>query len=492
MKKIIIAAAAVVALVGAAAAAVPIVESHAAGGIKTEIERDGATKVGSVEVGLFERRITLRDLRSTGGAELTIGRWEASGLAWPLGELLRGRTPLAGFRWGDPLQAEHIELKDVRLVDSEAGSGWSMGSLVMDGFDLARFDATYQGRYQFHTLIARAAGALNVRHLEEHNVAFSLPGTSDTFGAASIIVDRYEHGRIASITASSFEATAKDGQAPLFKIGDIRAARVDLARVIAALSSQNWQPGAPSGRLHLDSASASGFGGDMLTRYGISLGSVSLETAHEGDKISRSRTRVEGFVLAPPLRGLEGLQMRIALQSMGLKEVKLDLDCSGTEDRVKAEVVLDRCALSGPNLGQIDLSAKMIHADQAYWRLVDDGDVAAFFESKAALESARLVLADKSLLERWLKALSTMTGKPVSETRANLAREIRRYQPPGVLISQDMTQVLDTVARFVEQGGTLTIEAKPDPPVDFERFGSLTKPGADLVSVLGLSATLSR
>ena len=35
--------------------------------------------------------------------------------------------------------------------------------------------------------------------------------------------------------------------------------------------------------------------------------------------------------------------------------------------------------------------------------------------------------------------------------RANLAQEVRRYQPPGVLITEDMTKLLDTVARFVEQ-----------------------------------------
>ena len=47
MNKKVIAALAVVVLAGAAVAAVPIVESHAAASIKTEIERDGTTKVGT-------------------------------------------------------------------------------------------------------------------------------------------------------------------------------------------------------------------------------------------------------------------------------------------------------------------------------------------------------------------------------------------------------------------------------------------------------------
>jgi hypothetical protein len=490
VKKKVIAAVAVIVLAGAAVAAVPIVESHAAARIKAEIERDGATKVGNVEVGLLDRRIALLDLKSTGGPQLSVGRWQASGLAWPLDELLRGRTPLAGFQWGDPLRAERIELSDVRLVDSAANSGWSVGSLVMEGFDLARYDPQYQGDYRFQALVARALGALSIRRLEERNIIFSLPG-ADTFGAASAVVDRYERGRIASMTLGSIEGTAKDEPSPLFKIADFKAAGIDMTRMIAALSSDKWQPGAPSGRAHVDSFNASGFSGDLLARYGISLASVNLETVHGGDKISRSRTRVEGFVLAPPLRGLQGLQMRLALQSMGLKEVKLDLDCAGTDDRARGELTLDRCALVGPGLGEIDLSGRIAGADQPFWRAIDDGDFGALDESHAGLAAAQLVLADQSLLERGLKALSTVTGKPVSETRANLAGEIRRYQPADVLISEDMTKLLDTVARFVERGGTLTIDAKPDPPIDVEGVKPLLKPGADLVRLLGLSATLA-
>ncbi len=491
MKKKIIAAIAVVALAGAAVAAVPIVESHAAASIKTEIERDGTTKVGNVEVGLFERRITLLDPKSTSGAALSVARWDASGLAWPLGELIRGRTPLAGFDWGDPLQADRIELRDVHMVDSATASGWSMGSLVMEGFDLARYDTQYQGGYKFQALVARALGALTIRRLEERNVLFSLPGSNDTFGAASAVVDRYERGRIALLTVSSLEATAKDDPAPLYKIADFKSAAIDITRVIAALSSDKWQPGAPVGRVHVDSFNTSGFSGEMLTRYGISLGSVSLETVREGDRLSRSRTRVEGFVLAPPLRGLQGLQTRLALQTMGLKDVKLDLDCAGTDDRARGELTLDRCALVGPDLGKIDLTARIVDVDPPFRRAVDDGDLLALNESHAGLGEMQLILADKSLLERSLKALSAVTGKPVSETRSNLAGEIRRYQPTGILISEDMTKLLDTVARFVERGGTLTLDAKPDPPIDIERFQPLMKPGADLVRLLGLSATLS-
>jgi hypothetical protein len=52
-----------------------------------------------------------------------------------------------------------------------------------------------------------------------------------------------------------------------------------------------------------------------------------------------------------------------------------------------------------------------------------------------------------------------------------------------------MTKLLDTIGRFIERGGTLTLDAKPEPPIDLAQFQPLTKPGADLVRLLGLSAT---
>ena len=187
MKKAVIAAVVAVTVAGVAVAAVPAVQEYAAARIKAEIERGGGATVGGVDVGLFDRRIELRDLKSTRGAEISIGRWEASGLAWPLEELLRGRTPIAGFRWGDPLRAERIELRDVRVVDRAVGSDWSLSSLVVDGLDLARFDPDYEGPYGFQALTARAMAALSFRRLEQGNAVFAMPGSGDTFGIASTV-----------------------------------------------------------------------------------------------------------------------------------------------------------------------------------------------------------------------------------------------------------------------------------------------------------------
>lgn len=491
MKKGIAAALALLGLIGICLAAVPLIQIHVADLLKVEIERSGTNKVGSVEVSLFDRQIVLLDVRSTRPAgEMTIGRVDASGLDWPIKEFLQGRTPLQGIRLGDPLQARRLEVQDFRVVDQVTQV--SLASMVVEDFDLDRFDPGEGGPQAERQRVARALAALKIGRLELRNLAIAQQKSGDTFGLASFLVERFERGRIGRLTTNDMEAAAKGKKVAEVKIGDLNLNDLDLRRLLGALGSDDWEPGMPMGRAQLASGRISGFGGDAFARYGISLGSISIETVHESADVSRTRTRIEGFVLAPPLRGLEALQLRIALQSMGLKEVKLDLDCSGLEDRVKGVLAVEQCALVGPGLGQIDFSARLTNADAAFWQAIDEGDLDGLQMTSAALSSARLVVADKSLLERSLKALSTVTGQPVARTRANLANEIRRYSPPGVLISERMTKLFDTVAQFIERGGTLTIDANPDPPVDLDRFTYLFRPDADLVSGLGLTATLSK
>lgn len=101
-------------------------------------------------------------------------------------------------------------------------------------------------------------------------------------------------------------------------------------------------------------------------------------------------------------------------------------------------------------------------------------------------------MSDRSLIERAFRAIATTTGQPMADMRRQFAQEVRRFQPSGVLITEDLTKMLDTVGRFVEQGGTLTVEAKPDPPFALERIGYLLTPGPDLVTMLGINARVSK
>jgi len=490
VKKFVIAAVAAVLLIGALIAAVPLAERHAAAQIKADMERDGKTTVGAVEVGLFDRSILLTNLRSRQSGDITIGRWQASGIAWPLDELLKGRTPLSGLRLGDPLQAEKIELDDLRGVEGRAS--WSIGSMAIEGFDLERYDPpAARSANQLAHLGARIAAALSMVRFEQKDTTVT-DAKGDTFAIDAISIGRFDKGRIGSAAIAGFAARPMSAKSPAVQVADAKLTGLDLQRALKAMGAPAWRPGMPIGRVDLDGANVSGFGGDALARYGISLGSISSETRREGQDVKHSSLRLQGFVLAPPLRGLETLQLRIGLQAMGLKDLRLDLDCSGTEDRTRSEVSVDRCALTGPELGEVDLSMKLVGADAAFWRAVDEGDTLALLRTRAGLSGAKLVVADRGLVERSLRAVATTSGQPLATVRAGIAQEVRRFQPPGILITEDMTRLLDTVARFIETGGTLTIEARPERPIGMDKLEYFRRPGPDLVNMLGLGATLSR
>ncbi|MFI5001198.1 MAG: hypothetical protein ACHQK9_15080 [Reyranellales bacterium] len=491
MKRSVVAAVVVFVLAGLAVAAVPLVQRHAAAEIKAEIERDGTTKVEDVEVGLFDRSVTLTNVRSTRVVTISAERWTVSGLAWPLGDVLRGRVPTGGWQLGDPLQADRIDVTGLRVAGA-GGQPWTIGSIAIEGVDLARYDGEVDpGPYRPVILGARIMRALAVRRFEERGFAYTVPGETNSITIASISFEDLAHGKLGAFLLSGFRMTGSNPGEEI-RLDQVKAAGLDLERVFTSMSAATWRLGMPLGRVGLDSARASGFGGKTFASRGLALGSVTTESTHETGGVTRARTRIEGFMFAPPLRGLESMQARLMMTAMGLKELKLGFDCAGTEDRVSNEVTIERCALEGVDLGEVNLTGKLVQLDQAFWAAMDTADAAKLAASTAALGSAQLVLADKSLLERSLKALAAVTAQPVATARANLAQEIRHFQPTGVLITDDLTKLLDTVARFVEQGGTLTIHAKPEPPFGLDKVRVLRSPGPDLVDVLGLSATLSR
>jgi hypothetical protein len=487
----VFAAIGIVVLAGLGVAALPLAQEYVAAQIKSGIEQEGAVSVGAVEVGLLDRRLTFHDLRSKQIDGLSATRWEATGLAWPLGELLRGRTPLTGFRLGDPFKAERVEVKDLRLK-ADGDQTWAFGTVILEGLDLARFDADIPpGPFQAGAISARLMKALTLRRFEERDAIYTAPFSANTVGFVQLTGENYDRGRLGSFALAHLEATSKAASEPSFALGGVKASGLDLSRILTAMSAPSWRPGMPVGRLIVEHLSASGFGGELFQRYGISLGAVTIDTTHESADVSRTASKVEGFVMAPPSRGLEGLQMRIVMMAMGLKELKLALGCDGREDRTKGEVSIERCVLTGDDLGELNLTGKLVNADAIFWRAIDSGDASRLYGTTTALGEAKLVLADKGLLERTMRAISAASAQTAAATRANMARDIRRYQPPDVLITEDMTKLLETAARFVEKGGTLTLDARPDPPFGLDKVPYLQQPGPDLVSLLGLTATVA-
>ena len=480
----------VVLLIGAGAAAIPFVEDFAAGRLKAGLAQ-GGVKVETAKVGLLDRSIALGGVSGGANGELKIDEWSASGLAWPLDELVNGRLPLGGLPWGDPLRVARLHMRNFRLAQPDAGDSWTIGELTATNLDLPRYDAVYEGPFRNEVMLVRLLGALSVDRLEQSDlVHVGFDQTTQT--VASLSIAGYVRGLIDAFEMKNFQVKPAGGRMAGLTVADTTARGIDLRRPLGAASSLDWEPGTPIGRVPVAEGRMTGFGGELMTRYGMSLGSVSTETVREGAEVSRSRMRIDDFVLAPSLRSVEALGIRMVLQSMDLKEVRLGFDCSSVEDRGRHVLKIEACKLSGPGLAEISLTGQIIETDDEFWRAFDEVDLFALLGTKAALQSAKLVIADKSLLQRALQAKARLGGQPAAAERAALAAEIRRYQPPGVLITQDLSKLLDAVSRFVEQGGTLTLEAAPQPALGLEKLDYLLKPGADLVNALGLTATASR
>lgn len=490
MKKSVIAAVVVVALAGLGVASVPLAESYVAGRIKSEIVRGGEASVDSVEVGLLDRRVTLINFKSHQAGNLTAQRVEASGLSGSFSDFMQGHTPLSDFRLGDPMHADRLELHDARLADEADDVSWSVASLVVQGLDLARYDAAVDGPSRLPILFARIAGALSLRHVEGDNFIYTVPGTGDTLGLGKVAIDGFDRGKIGAVGIGNVEATPKAADEAAFKVAEVKLKNTDLGRILTPLSSASWRPGMPLGRIDIAALSSTGFGGALLSRYGISLGSVSTESTHDSVDVSRSRVQIENLVLAPGT-DIEAVKFRLLLQAMGLNELRLDFDCAGTEQRSKGELMVDHCQLASPDLGNLTLAARFVNADEPFWRAVDGGGLLAIAHSSIALGGATLTLADKGIVERSMRALAGGTGQSPTVARAKLVQEIQSYQPADVLITEDLTKLLNTIAGFVEKGGTLTVDAKPDPPVGLAQVGYLRRAGPDLVSLFGLTATLS-
>lgn len=490
MRKLLVAIGAVVALAGIGVAAIPVAEDYAARRLKEGLAREGV-RAETVRVGLLDRSVRLGGVAGGPNAALTIADWEASGLAWPLDELLKGRLPFAGLNWGDPLRVARLHMRDFRLAQPDIGGSWTIGELTAVGVDLPRYDATYEGPHFSEAMVARLLGALTFDRLEQSAVAHQTFDGS-AYSAATIVFGGYERGLLKTLEMKGFETRTANARAATLSVAEVAASGVDLRRPIGIASSLEWEPGAPIGRVPVASARLSGFAGDLLGRYGISLGSVTSETTREGADISRSRIAIEGFVLAPSLRSVEALGTMMVLQAMNLREVRLGFSCDTVDDNAGRQFRVQDCALSAPGLAEISLAASVVDADEEFWRAVYDTDIFALLGTTAALASARLVVADRSLLQRALQAKASFGGTTLAAERAALATEVRRYRPSDVLITQDMSRLQDTIARFIEQGGTLTVEARPQPALGLDKLDYLLKPGADLVSALGLVATLGR
>lgn len=470
----------------AAVQAIPLVEQHLVRQIRARLEQRADIKVTEISIDLLKRRITLIEAAVWAHLDeepvMAAERVEVRGVGWPLAELLAGRTPFSGWKLGDPVNAERIEALNL-MVNEGQGVKWNAESAVIEGVELSRYRADQPA------LGAHFLSALKVRRIDAHNVTFeSDTGEGMRVFTTSVAVDNVNRGRIATVTFldTGISDPAAEGDTPALSVEEVTLSDIDLTPVL-----DNRKAGKATGRPLTKTISLSGFGGDLMKRYSVSFDRILVETVRESADVTRTKARAEGLAVRPP-EGIAGLAMRIAMMSIGLSEITASLECAGREDRNKAELEVGKCVLNSPGLAEASFTARIVDGDEAFWQALDGGNSLTLADSKAALGSVELMVRDDSLLGRLVKLYADTSGQEVAAARRQLAGEIRRFAPTDVLITEDLGKILDAVARFVERGGTLTVTAKPEPALTFERLLALQGNGPDLVDLLGLKAVQSR
>ena len=211
MRKSVIALAAVVVLAGAAVAAVPVIERHAAA---QHQERDRARRHGQGRRG--ERR-PVRPAHHASEPEVQGRRGGAqrrplAGVGAGLADRRAAGRPHAAWRASAGAircRPTASSSRTCAMADKRRRRPMEHGRAADRGLrPRALRSRPTTGMFRFAVLTARAMGALTMRRLEQRNTRITLPGTGETVGLASVVLEGYERGRVAALAMAGIDAAA--------------------------------------------------------------------------------------------------------------------------------------------------------------------------------------------------------------------------------------------------------------------------------------------
>ena len=187
-----------------------------------------------------------------------------------------------------------------------------------------------------------------------------------------------------------------------------------------------------SGRVHIETAKRPGFGGEAFTRYGISLGSISLADRREVRTGRAARARAsKASCWRRRCAASKACSCASPCRRWASRTCRLEFDCSGTEDRAKGELTLDRCALGRARAGR---DRPRREASSMPMRPSGTRSMTATCSRcriTAALGGAGWCSPTRACSSAACGAVATMTGQPAGDVRADCAQEVRRYPAVG-------------------------------------------------------------
>jgi hypothetical protein len=301
-----------------------------------------------------------------------------------------------------------------------------------------------------------------------------------------------------ALTDLSYDAVDPEGNQTSITLDALEASGVSAALFQSGMAGEvapdSFMGAAASGFDQYDSVSVDGLnvvsGGLRVTMPGFS-GAVTER--RDGRFVSTAT--MPSLTVAPNSQSQQGAGVAQALSTLGYDAMAFSFASETQYDRDA-----DRVTTSGENYLALedgflmsfeqDISGVQAYADALNaWRAengaAEDGaSPPASVLEPLMIHSARIVLEDRSFLDRALQAIAEQQGT----TPAQLRAQAGMFVAMGAAMAGDavpaplMTQLAGALTGFVGQGGSLIAEFDPEEPVSAARFAG--DGGPDLTGVI--------
>lgn len=171
------------------------------------------------------------------------------------------------------------------------------------------------------------------------------------------------------------------------------------------------------------------------------------------------------------------------LRKNGLDAVKGRSRGAWTWDPAKGDAGLD-VAFNADRLADVDLAFDMAGADAAKMQAAHAAARPSGFFAVGAFKGFTLEIRDKALLSNLFELSALSSGRPAAELRKELPEQLRALG--AATAGPRLRSVVEATADFVEQGGVLSISARPTAPIP---FSAMAGDPADMSETINLVAT---
>ncbi|RLJ71246.1 hypothetical protein BCF55_1545 [Hydrogenivirga caldilitoris] len=185
------------------------------------------------------------------------------------------------------------------------------------------------------------------------------------------------------------------------------------------------------------------------------------------------------------------------LRELGYEEVYINAMLSFSFYADSGELLIRKVRIEVPGAFRLELSLNLSGVDRELIRAVtenggEDVNYLAQKLSVVTLKGGSLTLSDLGLRERLLRKEAQITGKEVEQVKREIAQQLKPKRS-----SEFDAKLYGALKELVERGGSISLEAKPEEPVEFQELvvASLlalqTKDPSELVDRLGIKVNYS-